>query len=364
MIKIKPRFKELKEQNLPNSKDMAKKYKHKEIIKLNYNESKFGFTPNLNGAIEIKSPNIYPEFRDHPLIDKLSENFDLSKEHFYVSNGSDAILEAIPTLFASARKEHNVLVPELTFGRIQTTCLVNDVETKKIKLVDGKISLKETLKAIDENTRIIYIVNPNMPTGTYNNENEMIEFLEKVPNNILVVVDGAYSEFVEGIDKSIEIDKKLIERFDNVLITHTFSKMYGLASFRIGYAIARPYIIEIFDKALQALPINKYSLQAATIALNDKQFYMNVIEQVWAEKEFLYSEYDRLGLKYLKTTGNFIFIDTKDKEFTNKEIREFILTDSGVMIRCVRDFGLRITIGTHKENLMLINSMEKFLNEK
>ena len=360
MIKLKQRFEKLKKQNLPNTKDEAKKYNHDFIVKLNYNENKFGASSKLDGAFNIKSPNIYPEFRDHNLVDTLAREFQLSKEYFYVSNGSDAILDAIPTLFASARNGHNVIIPELTFGRIETTCLVNDIDVKKVDLIEGKIDLDKTLEAIDEKTKIIYIVNPNMPTGTLNTKEELIKFMNKVPSDILVIVDGAYSEYSFGIDESIEIDRELINKYDNILITHTFSKLYGIASFRVGYAIAKPYIIDLFYKALQALPVNKYSLQAANIVLNDKPFYNNIIKQTQEEINYLYGEYDKLGLKYLKTNGNFIYVKTDDLKVTNAEIRQFVLEDSGVMIRCVRNQALRITVGNHEENVKLIKSLRKF----
>ncbi len=363
MLKLKTRFEKLKKHNLPNTKDEAKKYKHNYIIKLNYNENKFGATPKLNGAIEINSPNIYPEFRDHKLIEELSKRFSLSKDHFYISNGSDAILDSIPTLFASASNGHNVIVPELTFGRIETTCLVNDIDIKKVNLTNGKIDLDKFYRAIDNKTRIIYIVNPNMPTGTFNKKDELIKFIDKVPSNILIIIDGAYSEYALGIDKSIALDKELISEYDNVLITHTFSKLYGIASFRVGYAIAKPYIVDLFDRALQALPVNKYSLQAATIVMQDKKFYDNIIKKTNDEIKFLYKEYDELGLEYLKTNGNFIYVKTENLKLSNKEIRQFVLEDTGVMIRSVRDNALRITVGTHDENVKLIDSLRKLFNK-
>ncbi len=362
MIKFKTRFQKVNKLNLLYINEVAKKYNHDFIVKLNFNENKFGTTPKLN-ILKIKSPNIYPEFRNYKLIETLANKFKLSKDHFYISNGSDAILDALPTLFASAKAKHNVVIPELTFGRIETACVVNDINVKKVDLVNGNINLDKMFEAIDTKTSIVYIVNPCMPTGTLNTKEQLIKFMDKVPTNILVVIDEAYSEYAFGIENSIKMDLELINKYDNLLITHTFSKLYGIASFRIGYAISKPYIIDLFVRALPAFPVNKYSLQAANIVLHEDIFYNDIIKQTHKEIQYLYKEYDRLGLQYFKTNGNFIFIKTGNLKFSNETIQQFVLQDSGIMIKCVRMFALRITVGNHKENVKLINSLRKFFNK-
>ena len=359
MIKLKERFSKLKIANLPNAKETAKKYGHNELIKLYYNENKFGASPKIKEAIKIKSPNIYPEYKDQLLTSSLSKFFKLNDDYFYISNGSDAILDAIPTLFASKTNGQNIILPSLTFGRIETTAIVNDIKVKKVDLNEGKIDLEKTLEAIDKNTSIIYIVNPNMPTGKINSHDEMIKFLSKVPNHILVVIDEAYSEYAFGIEKTYKQNKEIIEKFDNVIITHTFSKLYGLASFRIGYMISRPYITELFKKAYQYLPVNKYSIQAANVALSDKKYYDNVILKTNEEKEKYYKLFDELNLKYYKSYGNFVFV-FMDK---NKDFENYLVSKYSVLIRSIQDFALRITIGTPQENELVFKALKEFYDK-
>ncbi len=356
MIKLKNRFSNLKEANLPNSRNVAKKYGHKQLIKLYYNENKYKPSPKVNSSIQIKSPNIYPEYKEPNLTKKLSEIFGLSSEHIYFSNGSDAILDCIPTLFASKSSNNNIVIPELTFGRIETTALVNDINVKKVELDDGIINLDKMLEAIDEKTSIVYVVNPNMPTGTLNSHKKIQEFLRKVSSEVLVVIDEAYGEFAFGIRQNYINNKEIIEEFDNVIITHTLSKLYALASFRVGYMISRPYIVDLFRKAYQYLPVNKYSLQASVAAMSDKEYYDDIVIKNNIEKNRYYSVFDDLDISYYKSYGNFVYVYVDD----NKSFEEFLVSKYGVLIRSVRDNAIRITMGTPKENDLVLKALKEY----
>lgn len=356
MIILKERFKDLKEANLPNSEETAKKYGHKTLIKLYYNENKFLPSPKVKEGIELKSPNIYPEYKEPKLMKKLSDVFNMSEDHFYFSNGSDAILDAIPTLFASESKENNIVLPSLTFGRIETTALVNDIPVKKIGLVDGLIDLDKMYEAIDGNTSIIYIVNPNMPTGKVNSHKKIMEFLEKVNDQVLVVIDEAYGEYAFGFEENYKNNKEIIEKFDNVIITHTLSKIYALGSFRVGYMITRPYITDLFRKAYQYLPVNKYSLQAAIAAISDRDYYEKILKIINNEKERYYKTLDDLNIKYYKSHGNFVYVYIDD----NKSFEEFLVSKYAVLIRSVRNNAIRITIGTPEENDLVIKALKEY----
>lgn len=356
MIKLKKRYEKLVEANLPNSEAVAKKYGHKELIKLYYNENKYSPSPKVKEAIKINSPNIYPEYKEPKLIKNLADIFKISQDHFYFANGSDAILDHIPTLFADIEKNDNIILPNLTFGRIETTALVNGIEVKKIPLTEGKIDLDKTLEAIDENTAIIYVVNPNMPTGKINSHNELVSFLQKVPSHILVVIDEAYGEYAFGIEKCYEQDKQLIEEFDNIIITHTLSKLYALGAFRVGYMIARPYITALFRKSYQYLPVNKYSLQAAMAAISDREYYNNIIDIINGEKDKYYKLLDELKIKYYKSYGNFIYVLVPD----NKKFEEFLVSKYAVLIRSVKNNAIRITVGTIDENKLVLKALKEY----
>ena len=356
MIKLKERFSKLKKANLPNSKNIAKKYGHKEIIKLYYNENKFPTSPKVKKYIKMKSPNIYPEYKDQTLMNMLSKTFNINKDYFYFSNGSDAILDAIPNLFISDRKIENIIIPSLTFKRIETTALVNGINVKEVDLIDGLIDLDKMYETIDKNTSIIYIVNPNMPTGKLNSHENIKLFLDKVPSNILVVLDEAYGEYAFGFEKNYEQNKELIEKYDNIIITHTFSKMYAIASFRIGYMIARPYIVDLFRKSYQYLPVNKYSIQAAIAVLSDIDHYKKILKKINIEKEKYYSVLDELNIKYYKSAGNFIYIFLDN----NTSFQKYLVSKYGVLIRVIKNDAVRITVGSSRENKIVLKAFKEF----
>lgn len=358
MIKFKKRFENLQFANLSNSKELAEKYGHDFIIKLNYNENKFGASPKVKEAIKIQSPNIYPEYKSPLASAKLAELYGLTPDHFYISNGSDAILDYIPTLFASKTEGNNVVVPELTYGRISQTAKINDIEVKLVELVNDKIDLNKTLDAIDDKTAIVYIVNPNMPHGTYNSQEAIKEFIRKVPDHVLVVIDQAYAEYSQGVKQSFKDAKELVEEFDNLIITRTMSKMFGLASFRVGYAVGRPYLMDLFKKTAQCLPINKYSLQAQIAALSDLEYYEDVREKTRVQRERLFNAFDEMNIDYVPSTTNYILIKIKNPS----DVREYILVHQGIMIRQVRDWGMRLTVGTPDEVDKVIEGFKGYIN--
>lgn len=368
----KEKLLKIKEANLPNTKELLNKNIIKKtgrdyIIKLNYNENKYGCTPLVRKNINIASPHIYPEYLDFKMFSVISKISKINKEQIYFSNGSDSILDHIPKVFGMLKKNPNVVIPSLTYGRIEVTCSIIDVEIRRVDLINWKIDLDSMYKSIDKNTTIVYIVNPNMPTGTLNSNEDIIEFIKKVNKNYketIIVIDEAYIEYAIGIDKSYKNDKYIIDNFNNVIITRTFSKLFGLASFRIGYCFSSKENVEIFKRTAQYLPVSKYSYQAAISALSDLKFYNNIIKKTNKEKEYLYNELRKFNIEFLKSYGNFIFIDLTKEKFTNKELEDYLLNNFGILIRSVSNYALRITVGSSDENKMLIKGIKNFLKDK
>lgn len=366
------RYSKLPNPNLPNTKDILtkniiKKTGRKYIIKMNYNENKFGCSKKIKKRIKILSPHIYPEYENHDLYNVLKKISGINRDNIWFSNGSDSILDHIPKIWGSLKKNSNVVIPSLTYGRIEITCNINDLEIRKVNLKNWSISLEETLNYINNHTTIVYIVNPNMPTGTFIEHEKIIWFLNELRNkgyDLLVVIDEAYIEYAKGIEQSYIDDKYIIDNYDNVIITRTFSKLYALASFRIGYCISSKKNIDIFKKTYQYLPVSKYSYQAATAALLDINYYNKIISKTNDEKQFLYDELSRLNFKYQKSYGNYIFVDLSDKKFSNKELEDYLINNHGLLIRSIKDFAIRITIGTREENLILVKGLKEFLNNE
>ncbi|MGL4951870.1 MAG: pyridoxal phosphate-dependent aminotransferase, partial [Mycoplasma sp.] len=331
---------------------------------MNYNENKLGCSEKVKESIELLSPHIYPEYEDFELNEIMYKVSEINSKNIYFSNGSDSILDSIPKIFGPLKVNSNIIIPSLTYNRIETTCSICDFEIRRVDLNDGLIDLPKMLATIDANTSIIYIVNPNMPTGKLNSHNDIIQFLEKVPSDVTVVIDEAYIEYALGVEQAYKNDLEIITKFNNVIITRTFSKFYGLASFRIGYCFSSEENIQIFKKLSQYLPVSKYSYQAAIAALKDQSYYDTVLKSSNEEKQILYSEFDKLNLKYYESSGNFIYINAKLSGFVNKDLEDSLLSNYGILIRCVKADGIRITIGTNEENKLLISGMKEFFNVK
>jgi histidinol-phosphate aminotransferase len=233
---------------------------------------------------------------------------------------------------------------------------------QKIPLKNGYLDLSKTLEKINNKTSIIYIVNPNMPTGRSYSHAKIDEFISKVPKNILIVIDEAYIEFAVGIEKSFELDHNLIKKYDNLLITRTFSKMFALAGYRIGYMISSKRTVDLFKKAIQVFPLSRISVQFAYQALLDIPYYENIYLINKDEKKKYYAFFDRNKLDYFESAGNFIYINTKNETWKNAELRLFLLKNHKILIRNVLDVGLRITVGTPKQNALVQKGIKEFLD--
>lgn len=357
------RYKELKIPYVPSTKQIKLEHNHDSLIKLNYNESNFGPSPKvLNYNYKVKEPHRYPDYHSEDLIKQLMKLYKLQNDNFWIANGSDAILDWIPALFSTIKKNENIIIPELTYGRILQTSIVQHIDTQKIPLKNGFIDLDLTLEKINKNTSIIYIVNPNMPTGTSYSYKKIDEFISKVPKNILVIIDQAYVEFSIGVQKSFEFAHDLIKKYNNILITRTFSKIFAIAAYRIGYMVASKSIVSLFQKAVQVFPLTNISAQYACVALSDINYYENIYKVNCEEKEKYYSFFESVNLEYYKSDTNFIYIITKNEKWKNAELRLYLLKKHHILIRNILTIGLRITVGTPDENILVRKAIQEFID--
>ena len=365
MIKWKERYKNLKKPNIPSLESYIKEFNLDRIIKLNYNESNYGASPKVkNYKYQNTHTHSYPQYISHELISKLSNLYNINENMIWLSNGSDAILDSLPSLFASQQHKQNIIIPDLTYNRIAQTCLVHGINVKKIKLKCGYIDLNGILDKIDDKTRVIYVVNPNMPTGTTHSLEIMESFIKQIPNNILIVLDEAYMEYAVGIQQSFYNDHYLLNKYNNLLITRTFSKLFAIASLRIGYVLSNKKTIDLFKRAIQIFPLPDVSSKYALLALSDLEFYKNIVRIVENERKHYYELFRENNLKFYKSYANFVYLVTRNEKWTNSEMRLYLLKKYGILIRNVQDFALRITIGTPNENKLVLQGIQEFLNEQ
>lgn len=219
--------------------------------------------------------------------------------------------------------------------------------------------------AITPDTRLIYIANPNNPTGTFLSADDIAAFLAKVPPTVVVVLDEAYNEFLKSEQ---QYDSTAwVRQYPNLLVSRTFSKAYGLAGLRVGYGIAQPQLTDLLNRIRQPFNVNSLAQAAAVAALNDAQFLQQSAELNAAGYVQLTDAFDRLGLQYVPSSGNFVLVRVGDDTGAGARVNVALLKQ-GVIVRPVGNYGLpqwlRISIGLPEENATFIDALETVLAQE
>ena len=330
----------------------------KDVIKLASNENSLGPSPRAVKAIAkaLKGIHYYPEGSCFYLKRKLSERLNIKESNLIFGNGSDELIDII--LKTVQKPNSEIITADLTFVEYKICGAINGFAVKTIPLTDYTYDLKKIKEALGPNTRVIFIANPNNPTGTYVNAKQVEEFLDKIPDDILIVFDEAYTEYVQESDFPSLLS--LINK-KNVVILRTFSKIYGLAGLRIGYMIASEDFISCAERVRQPFNVNTLAQVAAENALEDEKFVAKSKKLVAREKKFLYESFSKLGIWFKESAANFIFI--RFNADTRKVFNE--LLKKGVIIReigpCNRSNYARVTIGTRSQNKRLLKALKEVI---
>ncbi len=329
--------------------EVAEAYQPEKIAKLASNENRLGFSPVVNEAVlhALESIQDYPDPLARNLRRAIAERIGVSEEQVVVAAGSESILSMLCRTFFLNRQ--NAITANATFVGFFVQMGVRGAQLKKIPVTsDYRFDVKAIVNAIDDNTKMIYVANPNNPTGTYITKTEFEWMMEKVPEDILVVMDEAYYEFAEDVadyPRALEYDH------DNVIVLRTFSKAYGLAGFRVGYAIAREEIITNLLKTKLTFEPTALAQAAALAAYGDHEFLNKSIEVVRKGRERLYRFFDKHGVEYVRSISNSVMMVLP----TEEEAIHFTqaMLEKGVILRRINAFGLpnciRITIGVEDE---------------
>ena len=291
-----------------SNEEIKNMYGLEEIVKLSSNENPYGESKKVIEEIKkMEYTEIYPDNYCTDLRNKLSAKFNVPAEKFIFGNGSVEIIQMISRVFLDKDDEVITCVPSFQSYYSETT--LQDAKLIEIPLKNNTFDLNGILEKINEKTKIIYITNPNNPTGTIITENEQREFLKKVPKDILVVLDEAYAEFVT--DNNYPKSENLLTEYDNICILRTFSKAYGLAGLRVGYGMASEKTIQELDKARVPFNIATIAQKAAIVALEDETFVEYCKEKNKETLEYLYKELEEMKMNYIKSEANFIMIDSR-----------------------------------------------------
>lgn len=330
------------------------------VIKLASNENPLGCSPKAKQAIlsALENPALYPDGNCTELRSELAKKFDLPADRFIFGAGSNELVAFIAETFINPGDESIMAVP--TFPWYDTGVRMMDGVVVEVPLKDHKHDL-ETMKAkITDRTRVIWLCNPNNPTGTMYSREEQDSFLRAVPKDIVVVLDEAYYEYVTNRAEYPE-SVSLLEEYPNIIILRTFSKVYGLASLRIGYGIASAEMIGYLNRVRPPFNVNTIAQAAALASLRDEEFREKSRENNIRGKEYLYRTFAEMGLEYIPTECNFLMVNTgmESMEMFNKLLRK------GIIVRPGKGFGMptwqRVTIGTQEENEAFVKALKEIL---
>ena len=330
----------------------------KEVIKLASNENSLGPSPRAMEAIRknLLGINRYPDSQGFYLKRKLARYLNIKPINIVLGNGSDELIDIIIKTFVE--EDEFIITADITFLEYEIISQVNARKIITVPLKYFKYDLDAMKKRIDKKTKLIFIANPNNPTATYVTKFELEDFISDLPNNVVLVLDEAYDTFVD-VDDFPNSLKYLNNK--NIIILKTFSKAYGLAGLRIGYALSNPEFIMSMEKVRQPFNVNLLAQTGAFAALDDKKFLVKSRKLILEGKNYLYDALSRLGIAYVQSVANFILVDVgRDAGAAFKDMLKY-----GVIVRDMKQYGLknfiRVTIGTKKENERFIKVLRKVL---
>lgn len=340
--------------------EVKRKLGLKEVVKLASNETSIGPSPLAVEAVkkEAENINLYPEATSRLLREKLAHKLKIDKEMIIFGNGADDVIDLIGMAFVNEGDE--VITSETTFPAYRTAAKIMGGKLISVKLHDYAFNLEEIAQRINKRTKIIFICNPNNPTGTIVNKEAVDKFMKQIPNDIIVVFDEAYYDYVENNNYTSGLSYILEGK--NVIILRTFSKIAGIAGVRIGCGIAKPGLIDYLRRVVNPFTTNRLAQVAALASLDDEEHRRKVLSSNQEGKKYLYRELKKLELFYVPTETNFIFIDVKE----DSEVIFNKLLKKGVIIRPGKLYGcsnfIRVTIGTPYENKKFIQAIREIKN--
>jgi len=330
-----------------------------DVVKLASNENPLGTPATVTEFLKNGDYNLalYPDGNGFYLKNKLSDKLGVQPENIVLGNGSNEILNFIGQCYLEQGDEaifsdRAFIAYRIAVEAVRATCVVAET-------ADGFAhSLENFKQKITDKTKVIFIANPNNPTGDLIEKNELMEFINAVPENILIVLDEAYYEYndsslyISGISEA--------KSRKNLLITRTFSKIYGLAGLRIGYAVGDPEIIAALNRMREPFNINSLALKAAEIALDDTNHLEKSLKLNEEGKTYLKGEFEKAGVDYVDTYGNFFLVNVKNGVEVTKGLEK-----RGVIVRPMAGYGfhehIRVTIGIQSENETFIKALREIL---
>jgi len=354
---ILPKFRKINVRSYKPGKSRLSRIK--KIVKLSANESALGVSPKVKKEINNKiNFSKYPDNKSENLRLAISKNFKCKFEKIICGAGSDEIIQIICQLFLKPRDE--VILPQYSFLMYRIYSKINGANVVYAKENNYKISVSEIIKKVSQKTKIVFVANPNNPTGTYLKKNELIQLRKKLRSNILLVVDDAYNEYIQKKDYVSGL--KLFNNSKNVIILRTFSKIYGLAALRIGWGYGPKKIIDAMNIIKPPFNVNMAAQLGAIASLNDKSFIKKSIKHniLWANK--IKKLLNKFKIITNDVNTNFFLLKFNKCRYSANYIQKK-LENNGIILRSMKTYkiknALRLTIGSNTDNNKLISILNK-----
>ncbi len=358
-----PMFKKINIEAYKPGKSNIKRFK--KIIKLSANESALGVSPNVKKVFSSKKLKFfrYPDSRCEKLREEIAKNFKCKANKIICGAGSDEVIQMLCQLYLKPKDE--VIVPQYSFLMYRIYAKIVGAKVTLAKEDNYKVSIFEILKNVTSKTKIVFLANPNNPTGTFLKRNELLDLRKKLNKNILLVVDDAYSEYMQNKDYSSGMN--LFKTRDNVFILRTFSKIFGLSALRIGWGYGAKKIIEALNKIKSPFNVNQVAQYAAIEALKDKTFVKKSVKHnlLYAKKIKLFLE--KYEIYSNDITANFLLLDFERCKLKAKVLYEK-LKNKGIILRSTEEGyniknKLRLTIGSREENSKFLTAIKEIFSK-
>lgn len=330
-----------------------------DVIKMASNENPLGPSPLARRAIiqHLDDMHIYPDSNYFDLKSKLAVNLNIASDCITVGNGSDEILKMLAEAFIVNGDE--VILPCPTFSEYEFVATIMGASCIRVPILENRYDLDAMLERVNTKTKVVFICNPNNPTGTMLSGRDLMGFIDQLPAEVLLVVDEAYSEYVESAEYMSA--QAFLRQRPQTIVLRTFSKLYGLAALRLGYGISSPEVIAALERVREPFNVNSLAQYAGMAALDDTEHIQQSLATNRLGKVYLYQQLQTLGLTYSPTQANFILIDV------GRDAAEVFrgMLNKGVIIRSCQSFGcptsIRVTIGTMEQNRRFIAALETVL---
>lgn len=333
------------------------------IVKLASNENPLGPSSKALKAIESSFQDLcrYPDGGGFKLKTALSERYGTEVKQVTLGNGSNDLLEIIARTFADNTSE--IVFSQYAFAVYPLVTQSIGAKAVEVPAVDWGHDLTAMANAITDKTKLVFIANPNNPTGTYVSQSDLVCFLNSVPPHVVVVLDEAYCEYIEENQQDFPDGVALLPNYPNLIVTRTFSKAWGLASLRVGYALSHPDIADLLNRVRQPFNVDTFALEAATAVLTDHEYLVLSRKTNSEGMQQLTSGFERMGLDYISSVGNFVTFDTGRDGIAVYQA----LLEQGVIVRPVSNYGmaqhLRVSIGLQKENERFLGALAEVLGK-